>query len=116
MLLRLMDYLKAGLITAFFTSLSSSAAEVTDVGISSITDTWLLLRDAEANGERNRIIYILKSRGTAHSNQLREFRFSSAGVELVPAYLGPEGVLTGSARVTQEAREHAAEGHAEQRN
>jgi len=106
MLTRLMDYLRSRMITTFFTHLS--AGEGTDVGISSIIDTWLLLRDVEAGGERNRVIYILKSRGMAHSNQLREFRLTSEGVQLVPAYVGPEGVLTGSARLTLEAREHTA--------
>jgi circadian clock protein KaiC len=110
MLTRLMDFLKGELITSFFTSLSAGGRERedTDVGISSIIDTWLLLRGVETNGERNRVIHILKSRGTAHSNQLREFRFTREGVQLVPAYVGPEGVLTGSARLAQEARERAA--------
>ena len=107
-LMRLMDYLKGELITSFFTHLSSTAQEATDVGISSIIDTWLLLRDVELNGERDRVMYILKSRGMAHSNQMREFRLTSEGVQIVPAYIGPEGVVTGSTRVTQEAREQAA--------
>jgi circadian clock protein KaiC len=110
MLTRLMDYLKGELVTSFFTSLSGSEnLEESDVGISSITDTWLLLRNVETSGERNRVVYILKSRGMAHSNQLREFRFTGEGVRLVPAYVGPEGVLTGSARLSQEARETAAQ-------
>ncbi len=58
-------------------------------------------------GERNRAIYILKSRGMAHSNQLREFLLTDRGIELLDVYLGPEGVLTGSMRQTQEAREKA---------
>jgi circadian clock protein KaiC len=68
-------------------------------------DTWILLRDIESNGERNRGMYILKSRGTAHSNQIREFQVTNKGIRLVKAYLGPEGVLTGSARLAQERRE-----------
>jgi circadian clock protein KaiC len=108
MLTRLMDHLKGELITSFFTSLNATPTENTDIGISSIIDTWLLLRDVESNGERNRVIYILKSRGMAHSNQLREFRLTSRGAQLVPAYLGPEGMLTGSARLSQKARERAA--------
>ncbi len=107
MLTRLMDYLKSELITSFFTSLAATAKDASEVGISSIIDTWLLVRDVESNGERNRVMFVLKSRGMAHSNQLREFRFTSDGVQLVPAYLGAEGVLTGSARLAQEAREHA---------
>jgi circadian clock protein KaiC len=109
MLTRLLDYLKSRQITAMFTNLSHGGAptDQTDVGISSLIDTWLLLRDAEISGERNRVLYLLKSRGMAHSNQLREFLITSDGIELRHAYTGPEGVLTGSARLSQEAREHA---------
>ena len=70
-------------------------------------DTWLLLRDIELGGERNRSLYILKSRGMAHSNQLREFLLTDRGVDLLDVYLGSEGVLTGSARLAQESREKA---------
>ena len=77
--------------------------------ISSLIDTWLLLRDIESGGERNRGLYVLKSRGMAHSNQIREFRLTDHGVELLDVYLGPGGVLTGSARLAQEARERAEE-------
>jgi circadian clock protein KaiC len=109
MLTRLMDYLKSEGITALWTSLTSGTElEKTDVGISSLVDTWLLLRDIELSGERNRAMYILKSRGMAHSNQIREFLLTDHGIELSDVYLGPEGVLTGSARQTQEARERAA--------
>jgi len=72
-------------------------------------DTWLLLRDIELSGERNRAMYILKSRGMAHSNQIREFLLTSEGIELTDVYLGDEGVLTGSARQAQEAKERAAD-------
>ncbi len=111
---RLIDSLKTDGTTAMFTTLtagasSSSLLEVTEVGISSLVDTWVLLRDIELSGERNRGIYILKSRGMAHSNQIREFLISSEGVELVNVYLGPEGVLTGAARAAQEARTRQAE-------
>jgi circadian clock protein KaiC len=111
MLMRLVDFLKHEQITAVMTSLTSGgqALEATDAGISSLIDTWLLLRDIEANGERNRVMYVLKSRGTAHSNQLREFVLTSKGVKLIAPYLGPEGVLTGSSRVAQEAKESAAQ-------
>ena len=68
-------------------------------------DTWLLLRDIELNGERNRGLYILKSRGMAHSNQIREFVLSKAGIKLIEVYTGSGGVLTGSSRVAQEAQE-----------
>jgi circadian clock protein KaiC len=77
------------------------------VGISSLVDTWLLLRDIEANGERNRGLFLLKSRGMAHSNQIREFRLTSHGVALAEMYLGAGGVLTGAARAAQEAQERA---------
>src|SRR5262249_38170919 len=81
--------------------------EKTDVGISSLVDSWLLLRDIELGGERNRALYVLKSRGMAHSNQIREFLLTDHGVELMDVYVGPEGVLTGSARQSQEAKEKA---------
>jgi circadian clock protein KaiC len=110
MLMRLIDFLKAEQITALFTSLThgGSSLEQTEVGISSLIDTWLLLRDIELGGERNRGMYVLKSRGMAHSNQIREFLLTNRGVELKDVYVGPEGVLTGSLRLAQEAREQAA--------
>lgn len=109
MLMRIVDFLKANQITALFTSLTDnhSALENTDVGISSLIDTWLLLRDIELNGERNRGMYVLKSRGMANSNQIREFIITSHGVELRAVYVGASGVLTGSARIAQEALENA---------
>ena len=78
------------------------------MGISSVMDTWLLLRDVELGGERNRGLYVLKSRGMNHSNQIREFIMSPRGIELVEVYSGNEGVLTGSARLAQEARDELA--------
>lgn len=110
MLGRLMDMLKSRGITALFTSLTQGGDDLerTEYGISSFVDTWLLLRDVESNGERNRIIHILKSRGTKHSNQVREFVISDNGIELVEVYLAPEGMLTGSARITQTVRTKAA--------
>jgi circadian clock protein KaiC len=109
MIVRLIDFLKVQGITAMLTNLTSGgeALERSDVDISSIVDSWLLLRDIELGGERNRALYILKSRGMAHSNQLREFLLTDHGVELLDVYVGPEGVLTGSARVSLEARERA---------
>lgn len=107
---RVIDFLKQRQITAFLVNLTAGGGEreATDLEISSIVDTWLLLRDVEASGERNRIMYVLKSRGMAHSNQLREFVVTSQGIRLVEAYLGPEGVLTGSMRLSQIAREESA--------
>ena len=92
-----------------FTNLTAgdSALEEPYIGISSLVDTWLLLRNIEANGERNRGLYVLKSRGMAHSNQIREFFLSDNGIELLDVYHGPGGVLTGSARQAQEAEEKA---------
>jgi circadian clock protein KaiC len=109
MLMRIVDFLKANQITALFTSLTSgqSALESSDAGISSLIDTWLLLRDIELNGERNRGMYVLKSRGMANSNQIREFILTDHGVELREVYIGASGVLTGSARIAQEALENA---------
>ena len=110
MLTRLIDFLKMQEITALLTSLTSmdEALEQTNVDVSTLVDTWLLLRDLELDGERNRVMYVLKSRGMAHSNQLREFLLTDQGVELQNVYLGAEGVLTGSARQTREATEKAA--------
>jgi circadian clock protein KaiC len=110
MLMRLIDFLKGRQITALFTSLTSGggAHEQGEAGISSLTDTWLMLREIELGGERNRALYILKSRGMAHSNQIREFLLTDQGVEIRDVYVGPEGVLTGSRRAAQEAREQAA--------
>ena len=110
MLIRLIDFLKQRGVTAFLTNLTSAgdALEKTDVEISSIVDSWLFVRDIELNGERNRALYVLKSRGMAHSNQLREFLLTPRGVDLLDVYVGPEGVLTGSSRLSQEARENAA--------
>ena len=107
MLMRLVDFLKQQQITGVFTSLTGGgeALEATDAGVSSMVDTWLLLRDIESNGERNRAMYVLKSRGTGHSNQIREFVLTDSGIRLIEPYLGSEGVLTGSARLAQKARE-----------
>ncbi|MEI6778729.1 MAG: circadian clock protein KaiC [Chloroflexales bacterium] len=111
MLMRLVDFLKMQQITGFFSSLTGGggALEQTDVAISSLIDTWILLRDIELGGERNRGLYVLKSRGMAHSNQIREFLLTDHGVELRDVYVGPSGVLTGSARLAQEAQEQASQ-------
>ena len=111
MLTRLIDFLKSRQITAFMTTLTSEIEhlEQTDVHVSSLIDTWLVLRDMESGGERNRGLMILKSRGMAHSNQIREFLLTENGIELQDVYIGPAGVLTGSARLAQEAREEDEE-------
>lgn len=110
MIVRLIDFLKLRGITALLTNLTAGgeALERTTVEISSIVDSWIFLRDMEVAGERNRALYVLKSRGTRHSNQLREFVLTDHGVELLDAYVGPEGVLTGSSRLSLEARERAS--------
>ena len=106
MLVRLLDFLKSDGVTAVFTDLTSSGSplEATAVGISSLVDTWLLVRNVELNGERNRALDVLKSRGMAHSNQAREFVLSGHGIELRDVYTGSEGVLTGSSRKTEGPR------------
>jgi circadian clock protein KaiC len=99
-LTRLIDYLKSNQITALFTSLTGggSAHEETTVGISSLMDTWILLKIVESNGERNRALYVLKSRGMEHSNQIREFQLTGQGIRLLDVPLGTAGPLMGSAR------------------
>jgi circadian clock protein KaiC len=110
MVTRLIDYLKGGQVTSLFTSLTQGghALQQSEAAMSSLMDSWLLLQDFEGNGERNRVLYVLKARGMAHSNQIREFLISDRGVDLVDAYIGPSGVLTGSARAAQGALENAA--------
>jgi len=109
MLMRLLDFLKSRGTTSLCTSLThgSGPIEMTEVWISSIMDTWLLLRDNEYGGERTRMMYILKSRGMAHSNQVREFIITNKGIDLVNVYVGAGTVYTGVARVVQELKEHA---------
>jgi circadian clock protein KaiC len=110
MVTRLIDLLKGGQITSLFTSLTHGghALQQSEIAMSSLMDSWLLLQDSEGNGERNRVLYVLKARGMAHSNQIREFLISDRGIDLVDAYIGPSGVLTGSARTAQYSLEQAA--------
>src|ERR1035438_1759171 len=110
MVTRLVDYLKGRQVTTLFTSLTQvgHALQQSEASMSSLMDSWLLLQDFEGNGERNRVLYVLKARGMAHSNQIREFLISGHGIELVDAYIGASGGLTGSARAAQEALEKAA--------
>ncbi|MRS65708.1 circadian clock protein KaiC [Larkinella terrae] len=107
MLIRLIDFLQSRQITVMFTALSLNTIvnEQTDEGVSSLVDAWVLVREIESNGERNRGLYIMKSRGMKHSNQVREFVITDEGLNLVDVYLGPEGVLTGSAREAQQLQE-----------
>lgn len=107
MIVRLLDLLKSRGLTTLVSSLThgGTAAEATNASVSSLVDTWLLLKALEGNGERNRGMYVLKSRGMNHSNQIREFVITSRGVDLLEPYVGPEGVLTGTARAAQELRE-----------
>ncbi len=111
MLTRLIDFLKMNQITTLFTTLTSSGKDLeqSEVDVSSLADTWLLLRSIEIGGERNRGLYILKSRGMAHSNQIREFLLTDHGITLLDVYFGAAGVLTGSARLAQESMEKEAE-------
>lgn len=109
MLTRMIDFCKNQQITALFTSLAlEHDTETSEVGVSSLMDTWLLLRMFEHNGERNRGLFVLKSRGMAHSNQVREFVLTDHGIQLTEVYVGSDGVLMGSARAIQKAREQAA--------
>jgi circadian clock protein KaiC len=110
MVTRLIDYLKAGQVTTLFTSLTQGGhvLQQSESAMSSLMDAWILLQDYEGNGERNRVLYVLKARGMKHSNQLREFLISDRGIDVVDAYIGPSGVLTGSARAAQHSLEKAA--------
>jgi circadian clock protein KaiC len=110
MITRLIDYLKGNQITSLFTSLTQGGHTLqhSESAMSSLMDAWLLLQDFEGNGERNRVLYVLKARGMAHSNQIREFLISNRGIDLVDAYIGASGVLTGSARAAQNSLEKAA--------
>jgi circadian clock protein KaiC len=107
MLTRKVDFLKRKGVTALFTSLTSEEPAQADQQIASLVDTWLLLKTLEGNGEHNRVLYVRKSRGMAHSNQIREFLLTGQGIELADVYVGPQGVLTGSARQAQEAKERS---------
>lgn len=109
MVTRLIDFLKAEQITSLFTSLASGdrALPLSDLVVSSLMDAWIFLQDVTSNGEYNRILNVIKSRGMSHSNQAREFLITSGGIDLVDTYLGPSGVMTGSARVAQEFNERA---------
>ncbi|MFL9499929.1 circadian clock protein KaiC [Rhodopseudomonas palustris] len=109
MLLRIVDYLKSNGITGAFTHLAHGAQTETDAGLSSLMDAWILLLNREAHGEFNRELYLLKARGIAHSNQVREFVMSNDGIHLLPPYLGEGGALTGSARRAEEAKARRAE-------
>jgi len=110
MVLRLIDFLKTRGVTALFTSLTHGNVENarTDVQVSSLIDAWLLLYNKEYYGEHNRQLYLLKSRGMAHSNQVREFLLTNRGIQLREVYVGPKGVLTGAARRQQEYNDAAA--------
>jgi circadian clock protein KaiC len=109
-LVRLADICKTRGITALFTSLASADETMNEGerGVSSLMDTWISLKNEDSNGERNRVLHLLKSRGMSHSNQSREYRLTDAGIEIVEPYIGSEGVLTGSARIAQEAKEREA--------
>jgi circadian clock protein KaiC len=111
-LMRLIDIMKNQQITSVFTSLTTedylADSAKSEVGVSSLMDTWILIKNTEHNGERNRTMLILKSRGMAHSNQVREFIISSRGIDLIDPYLGTDRVLTGTARVVQTEQEAAS--------
>lgn len=110
MLLRIVDFLKANGTTAVFTHLAHAQDAETDTGLSSLMDAWVLLLNREASGEFNRELYLLKARGIAHSNQVREFVLADTGIHLLEPYLGEGGALTGTARRAEELRARRAEG------
>ncbi len=107
MLTRLIDFLKSRQITTLSNSLTEQGKIEADIGVSSLMDTWIDLKSVVTNGERNRTIDIIKTRGQYHSNQVREFKLTNKGIELIDVYLGPEGMLTGSARISQISEEKA---------
>jgi len=111
MLVRLIDFLQAEQITVMFTALTMNMIvnDQTDEGVSSLVDAWIQIKDIEVNGERNRGLYVIKSRGMQHSNQIREFVITDQGLNLIDVYLGPEGVLTGSAREAQKLFEETGQ-------
>jgi len=106
---RMIDLLKSRGIAAFVTTLGLDNAETSDLAVSSLIDTWLLLRNVESDGERNRLLFVIKSRGTSHSNQVRELLFTDEGPDLVDVYLGTGGMLVGSARINRQAEDENAE-------
>lgn len=108
--MRLIDHLKAEQITVLMTNLitADTPLEHAEIGISSLMDTWLEVRSVEHNGERNRLLQVIKSRGMSHSNQVREFRLTSQGIDLVSVYLGQGQILMGTARAMQEAADDRA--------
>ena len=107
MLTRLIDFLKSKQITTLSNSLTVTGQIEADIGVSSLMDTWIDLKSVVNNGERNRTIDIIKTRGQYHSNQVREFKLTNEGIKLIDVYLGPAGMLTGSARVSQISKEKA---------
>ncbi len=109
-LLRMVDMLKSRTITAVFTSLRRESLfdQGNDLGLSSLMDVWIKLLDVEANGERTRTLYVIKARGMSHSNQIREYQITANGIRLSEPYIGTAGVLTGTARIVQEAEEQAS--------
>jgi circadian clock protein KaiC len=108
-LVRIVDYLKMNGITTLMTDLKHEENPKQESMISSLVDTWVRLEDVQGNGESNRILRLIKSRGMSHSNQIREFHITSVGIDLIPPYIGPSGVFTGSARFAQEAKDRAEE-------
>jgi len=107
MLARLIDFMKMRQVTALFTSLTEGgrAPERTDLGVSSLMDVWMVLANLEANGERNRSIQIVKARGMAHSNQVREFMITDDGFQFVDVSRRLDGSVTiGSARGAEQRR------------
>jgi circadian clock protein KaiC len=109
-LVRLLNVCRERGITTLLLNQTAGAAQPVEVAgeeISSLVDAIVFLRYTEIGGEINRLITVAKSRGSAHSNQIREFRITHRGVEIADVYAGSGGVLTGVARQEQEASEAA---------
>lgn len=101
---RLLDTVKSRGITTLMTSLvdpSGSQEETTAAHVSTIADTWIALNNKVINGERNRTLSIVKSRGTHHSNQMRELILSDRGIDLADVYSYGSDVLLGTARINK---------------
>lgn len=116
MLLRLIDFLQGEGITVLLTALMKVMDEKMDEGVSSLVDTWIAVKDVESNGERNRLLYVMKSRGMKHSNQVREFVITDKGLQLVEIYIGPNGIMLGSEREEQKLQKLTGQALEDQRS
>jgi circadian clock protein KaiC len=101
MLTRFIDYIKTQQITVMFTAaitIGSIALNPSDEGISSMVDTWIMVEEIELDGERNRSLYVMKSRGMNHSKEIRECIITHKGIDLLPIARDANGIIIGSRR------------------